>query len=78
VTHEIELLRIKEIIQLAKHPTEFEKLLPKLTMDEIVSSLEKIDALIAELHHKEISNNLKYLKMLILEEESLREEFEIG
>lgn len=74
---EFEMLSKKEIMEFAKNPSEFEKLLPKLTMDEIASLLEKIDNLIACSPPKKMYADLMRLKMMALEEESLREEFEI-
>lgn len=73
-----EILDEKEITKFAKNPSGFERLLPKLTTDEISLLLEKIDELVTFTYTKKLYVNLMRLKIMILEEESFRERFEIS
>ncbi len=73
-----EMLSDDEITKFAKNPAGFENILSKLTTDEIASLLERLDDLIACLPSNKVYSNLMQLKMMVLEEERLREEIEIS
>lgn len=73
-----EMLSDDEITKFAKNLAGFEKILSKLTTDEIASLLERLDDLIACLPSNKVYSNLMQLKMMVLEEVRLREEIEIS
>ncbi len=69
-----EMLSDNEITKFAKNPAGFEKMLSKLTSDEISLLLERIDELANSVEMKEMFAYLMRLKVIVLEEEALREE----
>lgn len=75
LTLEFEMPGRKDMMEFTRNPSEFEKLLSKLTMDEIALLLEKIDNLISHSSPKKMYVDLMRLKMIVLEEEASREEF---
>ncbi|MBI5860335.1 MAG: hypothetical protein HZB73_06635 [Nitrosarchaeum sp.] len=67
----------KKITKLTEQ-SDIERRLSQLTTDEIVSLLERLDELISCLPPDKVYSDLMRLKIMVLEEERLREEIEIS
>lgn len=68
----------KEIIELTAEQSDIERRLSKLTTDEILSLLGRLDELISQLPSNHVYSGLVRLKIMVLDEERLREEIEIS
>lgn len=67
-----------EILQLAKNQADVEKILPRLTTDEISTLVDKIDSLIVNLRSEKTVEELLRLKIRVSEEEYFRERIEVS
>lgn len=67
-----------KVTELTLEQSDVEKWLSRLTTDEIVSLLERLDDLTSCLLPDKIHSNLMRLKSIVLDEEHLREEIEIS